>query len=156
MGCTGNTKKSNRHSREKLTTVYYTEVAAKAEAAKIAKRPFSVSGVLKRLGVSRSGYLSFMSRTPSAGQSRRESVKKQIRKIYDESYQNYGARKIARKLNQADIRISERTVGKYMREMGIKAQWVRPWTRTTLDYDPSEKLHNILNEQFNPKAPNAA
>lgn len=97
-----------------------------------------------------------MSRTPSAAQSRREYVKKQIRRIYDESYQNYGARKIARKLNQADIRISERTVGKYMREMGIKAQWVRPWTRTTLDSDPSEKLHNILNEQFNPKAPNAA
>ena len=28
--------------------------------------------------------------------------------------------------------ISERTVGKYMKEMGIRAQWVKPWTTTTI------------------------
>ena len=43
-----------------------------------------------------------------------------------------------------------------MREMGIKAQWVRPWTATTCDSDFSKELHNILNEQFSPKRPNAA
>lgn len=42
-----------------------------------------------------------------------------------------------------------------MREMGIKAQWVKPWTATTRDSDFSKKLHNILNEQFNPDRPNA-
>lgn len=112
--------------------------------------------MLKILGVSRSGYLAFIRRTPSASQLRKESVKKQIQKIYDDSYQNYGARKITRKLNKANVRISERTVGKYMREMGIRAQWVRPWTRTTIDPDFSDKLQNILDEKFNPTAPNAA
>ena len=47
--------------------------------------------------------------------------------------------------------ISQRTVGKYMREMGIRAQW----TTTTKDSDFSKELHNILNEQFNPERPNA-
>lgn len=42
-----------------------------------------------------------------------------------------------------------------MREMGIKAQWVRPWTTTTRDSDFSSELHNILDEQFNPERPNA-
>ena len=39
--------------------------------------------------------------------------------------------------------------------MGIRAQWTKPWTTTTKDSDFSKELHNILNEQFNPKRPNA-
>ncbi len=42
-----------------------------------------------------------------------------------------------------------------MREMGIRAQWTKPWTTTTKDSDFSKGLHNILNEQFNPECPNA-
>ena len=40
-----------------------------------------------------------------------------------------------------------------MRQMGIKAQWIRPFTRTTIDSDFSLKLKNILDEQFNPEEP---
>ncbi|GAB6178821.1 hypothetical protein JCM14036_01400 [Desulfotomaculum defluvii] len=42
-----------------------------------------------------------------------------------------------------------------MREEGIKAIWVRPYTRTTIDPEFDDKLKNILNRHFNPKAPNA-
>ena len=41
------------------------------------------------------------------------------------------------------------------RQMGIKAQWVKPYVQTTIDSDFSSKLHNILNEQFNPAQPDA-
>lgn len=40
--------------------------------------------------------------------------------------------------------------------MGIKAQWIKPWTTTTRDSDFSNELHNVLDEQFNPECPNAA
>ena len=50
---------------------------------------------------------------------------------------------------------SDDTVGKYMREIGIKAQWIKPWTTTTRDSDFSTELQNILDEQFNPEHPNA-
>ena len=50
---------------------------------------------------------------------------------------------------------SDDTVGKYMREIGIKAQWIKPWTTTTRDSDFSTELQNILDEQFNPQRPNA-
>ena len=43
----------------------------------------------------------------------------------------------------------------YMKQMGIKAQWVKPWTFTTKDSDFSNELQNILNEQFNPERSNA-
>lgn len=42
-----------------------------------------------------------------------------------------------------------------MKQMGIKAQWVKPWTITTKDSDFSSELKNILDEQFNPERPNA-
>ena len=125
------------------------------ESASIRKRPFSVSGVLKRLGVSRSGFHAFLHHKPAASQQRKDAVKDQIRSAYDASKQIYGAPKITRKLREAGLTISERTVGKYMREMGIKAQWVKPYTVTTRDSDFSEELHNILDEKFHPKRPNA-
>lgn len=111
--------------------------------------------MLKNLGVSRSGYRAFLMHKPSASQQRKHDVKKRIKDIYDESKQNYGAPKITHQLRKSGEVISERTVGKYMKEMGIRAQWTRPWTTTTRDSDFSKELHNILNEQFNPDRPNA-
>ena len=49
-------------------------------------------------------------------------MKKKIQTIYNDSKQNYGAPKITRELRKSGETIAERTVGKYMREMGIKAQ----------------------------------
>ena len=125
------------------------------EAAKATKRRVSTSGMLKFLGVSRSGYRAFLKRKLSASEQRKIAVKKDIRKIYDDSKQNYGAPKIAIELRKVGETISERTVGKYMKEMGIRAQWSKPWITTTKDSDFSKELHNILNEQFNPDRPNA-
>ena len=111
--------------------------------------------MLKFLGVSRSGYRAFLNRKVSASRQRKEAVKQDILKVYNDSKQNYGAPKIAKELRKSGKIISERTVGKYMHKMGIKAQWVKPWIATTSDSDFSNELHNILDEQFNPERPNA-
>ncbi len=42
-----------------------------------------------------------------------------------------------------------------MKEMGIKAQRVKPWTVTTKDSDFSKELQNILDEEFYLDRPNA-
>ena len=125
------------------------------ETAKATGRRVSLSGMLEFLGVSRSGYKAFLKHKPSEAELRKKRIKERIQEIYDNSHQNYGAPKIARKLQKEGERISERTVGKYMREMGIRAQWVKPWIATTIDSDFSKELHNILDEQFNPDRPNA-
>lgn len=111
--------------------------------------------MLKVLGVSRSGYRAFLKRKLSATAKRKNSIKKEILKIYNDSKQNYGAPKITKLLQKSGETISQRTVGKYMREMGIRAQWSKPWIATTKDSDFSSELHNILKEQFNPERPNA-
>lgn len=40
-----------------------------------------------------------------------------------------------------------------MREMGIKACYIKPWTKTTISKDFSTNLKNILKRDFNPKGP---
>ena len=138
-----------------MTEAIYLEITEMAETAHKAGRRVSVSGMLRQLGVSRSGYRAWLKRVPSNTEKRREAVKAKIRDIHDESKQNHGAPKITKELRKTGEIISGRTVGKYMKQIGIKAQWVKPWTITTKDSDFSGELQNILDEQFNPERPNA-
>lgn len=119
------------------------------------ERRLNVSGVLRVLGVSRNGYYSFRKRLPSDRQKRKEAIMEKIMAIYNESHQNYGAPKITMVLQSEGEKISEKTVGNYMRELGIRAQYVKPYTVTTIDSDFSIELKNILDEEFNPSEPNA-
>lgn len=111
--------------------------------------------MLGRLGVSRSGYLSWKKRLPSNREKRKEALKEKILAIYKESHQNYGAPKITECLRREGEKIAEKTVGNYMRELGIKAQYIKPYTVTTIDSDFSSELKNILDERFNPERPDA-
>lgn len=120
-----------------------------------AKHRVSVSRILKILGVSRSGYRAWKKHTPSASEKRRDDLMVRIRDIYDGSHQNYGAPKITAKLHSEGETVTEKTVGNYMRQMGIKAQWVKPFTHTTINPDFNCQLKNLLDEQFNPDSPNA-
>ena len=116
-------------------------------------RRLNVSGVLGYSGVSRSGYNSWKNRVPSIREQRKNNVKNKICDIYDESHQNYEAPKITAILNKNGETISEKTVGNYMREMGLKAQWIKPYTITTIALDFSETYKNILKKQFIPDTP---
>ena len=82
-----------------------------------------------------------------------------IQTIYDDNHQIYGAPKIAKEMQKKGEKISQRTVGVYMREMGIKACYIKPYVKTTFDSDFSTKLHNILKSEYSVllsrKAPDA-
>ena len=131
-----------------MTKALYTAVSEYVEEinALPVKRRVSVSGILNKSGVSRSGYHAW---------KKRAVLKEKIRKIYDASHQNYGAPKITAELQKSGEKVTEKTVGNYMRQMGIKAQWVKPYVQTTTDSDFSRKLKNILDEEFNPDHPDA-
>ena len=55
---------------------------------------------LRILGVSRSSYNAFRNHAPSAGQLKREQRMAEIRTIYEESHEIYGAPQIAAKMQQ--------------------------------------------------------
>ena len=118
------------------------------------RRRISVSGVLKHLGVSKSGYYDWLNRKPDGRELHRLEIQKKITEVYENSNQIYGAPKITKALNQSGINVAERTVTRYMHDMGIHAWYRRPYTITTQSVDFSSKLRNILAREFNPEKPN--
>lgn len=110
--------------------------------------------MLKHLGVSKSGYYSYLSHTPSQQSLLKAEVKEAIRDIYEASNRIYGAPKIASVLRKQGFETSERTVTRYMKEMGIRACWVKPYTVTTQSENFSDELKNELQRNFSPDKPN--
>lgn len=111
--------------------------------------------MLKLLGVSKSGYYAWVNRKPSQSKLERKAVKQAIIEIYDESKSIYGAPKIHHQLKQRGFPTSLRTVSVYMKQMGIKAHYVKKTTKTTINSDVSSKLVNIVNRNFKVERPNA-
>lgn len=139
-----------------MTEALFLAIAEKEQDLKEqGKHRLNVSGVLKIIGVSRSGYRNWKNRLPSEREQRKRVIKERILEIYHDSHQNYGAPKITACLRMEGEVIAEKTVGKYMKELGIKAQYIKPYTVTTIDSDFSSELKNILNEEFNPEIPDA-
>lgn len=108
-----------------MTEALFLETAECEEQLKEqGERRLNVSDVLKILGVSRSGYINWKKRLPSQRELKKQAIKERILEIYHDSHQNYGAPKITECLKKESETIAEKTVGNYMRELGIKAQYV--------------------------------
>ncbi|MCF0230638.1 MAG: IS3 family transposase [Parasporobacterium sp.] len=134
-----------------MTDAIYSEVRkAKEEGHRI-----SVSRVLELTGVSSSGYYDWCKRKPSSRELNRLDIQKHVMSEYEDSHKIYGAKKITRNLNAKGIHVSERTVTRYMHEMGIHAWYRRPYTLTTASIDFTDRLKNLLKREFSPSEPNA-
>lgn len=116
---------------------------------------FSVSGVLKQLNVSKSGYYDWLHRKPGRREQKRIRLQRKIMDIYEEGHQIYGSPKITKQLKSEGQEISERTVSRYMREMHIRALYRRPYAKTTISVDFTDKLKDLLKRDFSPEQPNA-
>ena len=112
--------------------------------------------MLKKLKLSKSGYYEYLKRKTCRQKIRKARITERIKEIHKDSKEIYGAPKITRILKKEGEKISEKYVGNIMRENKIKAHYIKPYTITTKDCDFSNKLKNILNRDFNPKAPNQA
>lgn len=121
-------------------------------------RQISINSVLPLLSISSSGYYDYFNRKdrgPSDTEKRREEIKERIIDIHAKSHRIYGAPKITHELMKEGYKVSEKTVGNYMRQLGIKAHYIKPVTVTTTNSSLDDKLKTILNRDFNPESPNA-
>lgn len=124
------------------------------EKTKLSGQDISVNGVLRILGLSKSGYYDFTTRSLSKTAKKRDFIMDNILAIYDMSNQIFGATKIYKKLLDKNISVSERTVTNYMKILGIRAIYVKKSKHGTQKPDITCELKNILNQQFNPDDPN--
>lgn len=116
----------------------------------------SVSSVLNKLEVSRSGYYDYLKRGPSATKLRRERITKEVKRIHDESHKIYGSPKITQILNKNGEKVSQKYIYSIMKENNLKARYIKPYIQTTISSDFSSKLENLLNRHFNPTKPDCA
>lgn len=109
--------------------------------------------MLKLLGVSSSGYYMWKNRKESNQSIKRIEIKEEIKKIWEKSKKIYGSPKITKELEKKGYKISQKTVSKYMKELGIKAIWVKKY-RANKTKALEVELKNILKREFNPKEAN--
>ena len=100
--------------------------------------------MLEKLYISKSGYYDYLKRKLCNQKIRKAKLAVRIREIHKESKEIYRAPKITRILQREGHKVSKRFVGKLIKKNNIKAHYIKPYTKTTKDYDYSSRLHNIL------------
>jgi transposase InsO family protein len=78
----------------------------------------------------------------------------EIRRVHEENFQVYGARKVWRQLNREEIRVARCTVERLMRSEGLKGVVRGRKCRTTISDDGAERPLDRVNRQFKATRPN--
>ncbi|MDZ7834896.1 MAG: IS3 family transposase [Alkalibacterium sp.] len=118
---------------------------------------FYVVRMCSVLRVSKSGYYNWLNqkdREPTEHELNREKVKKKIRQFFHESMGTYGAPRILEDLIEAGYYVSEKTVGRYMREMGLRATPLWKYVSTTNSSHSLGIYPNLLDRKFEVDEPN--
>ncbi|WP_240923520.1 IS3 family transposase [Paenibacillus sp. RUD330] len=116
---------------------------------------FRLEKMCSVLEVSRSGYYKWHCTKPSAQTLRKAQLQERIRFFFHDAQQRYGAPKITHMLHQEGHRITERTVGLYMAELGLRSCVSRTFKVTTTDSSHDLAIApNTLNQQFTVEKPN--
>lgn len=83
-----------------------------------------------------------------------ESMRAEIRRVYAESNDVYGSRKVWRQLCREDTMVARCTVERLMRDMGLAGVTRRRRPRTTIPVRGADRPRDLVNRQFVADAPN--
>lgn len=109
----------------------------------------------KVLKVSRSGYYKWRTAEQPVRLERKEKLIQRIRWYHQDSGGTYGSPRIHRELQREGWKVSERTVGLFMREQGIRSCMARKYRVTTTDSNHDLPIApNELQQDFSATRPN--
>lgn len=106
------------------------------------------------LEVSRSGYYKWKDRPESDRERQHKEWTEQVKEVYDQSRELYGSPKVASKLRQQGVDISERTVTRIMKEQQWRSRTVKKYKATTNSKHSLPVQDNVLNQDFTASKPN--
>jgi putative transposase len=105
--------------------------------------------------VSRSGFYKWLNAELSEQAIRKAMIMERIQYHFNDSEKRYGSPKITQMLLKEKIQVAERTVGNYMKEMGLRSCVSRAFkVQTTDSRHDLAVAPNILNQQFKVIHPN--
>lgn len=109
---------------------------------------YTVSQLCSALKFPRSTYYKALVCVPSNRQKKYETFSKQVKQIYDESKQRYGAVKICRSLNDNGIACSLKRVQRHMAAQGLRSVVVKKYNHHANQGTVPEDKENILKRNF--------
>jgi putative transposase len=116
---------------------------------------FGVGPICRVLKVPTSTYYAAKSRLPSARQRRDEELKLEIRRVWDDNFGVYGARKVWRQLQREGVQVARCTVERLMGELGLQGVVRGKAKRTTTPAEPAgPRPADLVERRFTAPAPN--
>jgi len=115
---------------------------------------FGVEPICTVLEIAPSTYYAAKKRRPSRRRLRDAELEVEIRRVFDDNYQVYGARKIWRQLNREGINVARCTVERLMARMGLAGRVRGRTKRTTIPADVAARPGDLVERQFRATAPN--
>ena len=117
---------------------------------------FGVEPICEVLQVAPSTYYSAKKRPPCRRRITDEKLKAEIRRVFDDNYAVYGARKLWRQLNREGVVVARCTVERLMRQMGLAGRVRGKCRRTTVSAGPaSPRPADLVERSFTATRPNA-
>jgi putative transposase len=115
---------------------------------------FGVEPICRVLEMPTSTYYAAKSRPLSARRWRDERLKVEIRRVWDDNYQVYGARKLWRQLRREGFQVARCTVERLMGELGITGVVRGKTKRTTIGDQQAPRPADLVERRFTAPAPN--
>ena len=82
------------------------------------------------------------------------ALKPEIRRVWDENFQVYGAKKVWRQLNREQIPVARCTVERLMSVLGLQGAVRGKAYKTTIPDDAAERPADLVQRQFQADRPN--
>jgi putative transposase len=106
------------------------------------------------LGVSASGFFDWKRRPQSATAARRAELTALVIKIFDDSDETYGYRRVHAELGRRGVAAGPELVRAIMRDQGLVPCQPRPWRASLTDNDGREQaIPDLVNRDFTADAP---
>jgi len=123
------------------------------------KNRFGVEPICKVLPIAPSTYYESKSRERDPERQppralRDERLKPEIRRVWEDNYRVYGARKVWKQLNREGIKVARCTVARLMREMGLRGVVRGKKLKTTLPAEADVIPLDRVNREFAASEPN--
>jgi|SRR5690625_340603 len=112
---------------------------------------FPISKMSTLFGVSRSGYYSWLGRSPSKRAMENARLRKAIRRVWLDSSKRYGSPRIHQQLKAEGWSVSRPRVARAMSKMGIASRIRKKWVKTTDSNHRWPIAANLLDRNFTPK-----
>jgi putative transposase len=118
------------------------------------KDRFGVEPICRLLPIAPSTYYARKQRPPSARAVRDARLKVEIRRVYDDNFGVYGARKVWRQLHREGIPVARCTVERLMGELGLRGAVRGKTHRTTTPDAAAPRPADLVDRDFAAQRPN--